>query len=364
MIRNFAITLFATIVLGIPHGAQHARACTGITIKSKDGAIVFGRTLEFGTDLKSNVILVPVGTSYTGSAPGGRPGLQWKGRYAAAGMNAYGLPVLVDGVNDQGLYVGLFYFPGYAGYQEIADADVGQALAPHELGTYLLTMCADVEHVLTALRGVKVGAVVLEQFGFVPPCHYIVCDKSGQAKVLEYVNGRLNVHDNPLGVMANSPTFDWHMTNLANYINLSPMNIAEARLADVEIRGFGQGTGMLGLPGDFTPPSRFVRAAGFSKSLLPVATAQDAMLQTFHVLNQFDIPKGAARSMEAGQVVADYTLWTSAVDLTHQRYYFRTYGNSRIRSVDLKTADLATPKVKTILIDSPQEIEDVTTQAR
>ena len=134
-----------------------------------------------------------------------------------------------------------------------------------------------------------------------PPCHYIVNDASGQCVVLEYVNGELKIHDNPLGVITNSPTFDWHVTNLRNYVNLTVNNVPPVEISGIKLPGFGQGSGMLGLPGDFTPPSRFIRAVAFSQSALPVATADEGVLQAFHILNQFDIPKGAARGVEHGK---------------------------------------------------------------
>src|SRR5262249_20828350 len=100
---------------------------------------------------------------------------------------------------------------------------------------------------------------------------------------------------------------------------------------------FGQGTGMLGMPGDFTPPSRFVRAVAFSQSVFPSRTGEEAVLEAFHILNQFDIPKGVAREQPdaQGNKPADYTVWTSAIDLKAKRFYFRTYENSQIRMVDL-----------------------------
>jgi choloylglycine hydrolase len=164
--------------------------------------------------------------------------------------------------------------------------------------------------------------------------------------------------------MSNSPTFDWHMTNLSNYVNLTVSNVPKIDVAGKALKGFGQGSGMLGIPGDFTPPSRFVRAVAFSKSALPVPTARDGVLQAFHILNQFDIPKGAARGMEHGKEVADYTLWTSAADLKNLRYYFRTFDNSRIRMVDLKFTDLDAKEIRTISIQGKEEIEDVTQTAR
>ena len=233
-------------------------ACTGITIKPKDGSIIFARTLEFAVDIKSNIIVVPRGKEYVGTAPGDKPGLRWKTKYGIVGANAFDLPVTVDGLNEKGLHVGLFYFPGFAKYQEIKAEDVGKALAPWELGVFLLGTCSDVKEAVAAAKEVLVGEVVQKDMGFVPAVHYILTDASGKSVVLEHVGGELKIHENPLGVMTNSPTFDWHMTNLSNYVNLTVSNVPKIDVGGKEIKGLGQGSGMLGIPGDFTPPSRFV----------------------------------------------------------------------------------------------------------
>jgi choloylglycine hydrolase len=345
-------------------GTEPAAACTGITIKPKDGSIIFARTLEFAEDIKSNIIIVPRGREYVGSTPTGKPGLGWKTKHGMVGMNAFGMPVTVDGLNEKGLHVGLFYFPGFAKYQEVKAEDVGKALAPWELGVFLLGTCSDVEEAVAAAKNVRVGEVVQKDMGFVPPIHFIVTDASGKSVVLEHIAGELKVHANPLGVMSNSPSFDWHMTNLSNYVNMTVSNVPKLDVSGKEIKGLGQGSGMLGIPGDFTPPSRFVRAVAFSKSALPVGTAKEGVLQAFHILNQFDIPKGAARGVEHGKEVADYTLWTIAADLTNLRYYFRTFDNSKIRMIDLKSADLDTKGIKTISIRGEEDIEDVSGKAK
>lgn len=343
----------------ITFGTSTALACTGITIKPKDGSIIFARTLEFAVDLQSNILVVPRGKEFVGTAPGDKPGLRWKTKYGIVGANAFDLSVTVDGLNEKGLSVGLFYFPGFAKYQEAKTEDFSKALAPWELGFYLLGTCSDLKEAVAAAKDVRVGDVVQKNMGFVPEVHFIVTDTSGTSVVLEYIDGELKIHANPLGVMTNSPTFDWHMTNLSNYVTLSDKNVEKIDLVGKQIKGLGQGSGMLGLPGDFTPPSRFVRAVAFSKSTVPVEKAKDGVLQAFHILNQFDIPKGAARGLEHGKEVSDYTQWTSVADLKNLRYYFRTFDNSRIRMVDLKTLDLDAKEFKTILMKGDEQIEDV-----
>ncbi len=357
---------FAGVFLAIlaVAASSPAVACTGITIRPKDGSVIFARTLEFAQDIHSNVIIIPRSRKFVGSTPDGSPGLRWTTRYGAVGMNACGLAVFADGLNEKGLHVGIFYFPGYARYQNVVEEDRDRSLAPQELSGFLLGTCANVEEAVTAAKGVRVGEVTFPEFGFVLPLHYIVNDASGKSVVLEYVEGDLKVHPNPLGVMSNSPTFDWHMTNLSNYVNLSVTNVPPIDLLGTKLQSLGQGSGMLGLPGDFTPPSRFIRAVAFSKSALPVETAREGVLQAFHILNQFDIPKGAARGQEHGKEVADYTLWTSVSDLKNVRYYFRTYDSSRIRMIDLRAVDLDARDVQTISIGGEELIEDVSGAAR
>ena len=344
--------------------AAVASACTGITIRPADGSVIFSRTMEFGVDLKSNVIIIPRGHDFEGTAPGDQPGLRWKTEYGIVGTNAFDEPLIADGLNEKGLHVGVFYFPGYAQYQEVNPKDANRTLAPWQLGTYLLGTCSSVDEAVEAAQQIVVGEVVMEKMGIVPPLHLVATDASGKSVVFEYVGGELTIHLNPLGVMTNSPQFDWHMTNLANYVTMTSKNFEGINLAGSKITPFGQGSGMLGLPGDFTPPSRFVRAVAYSQTALPVETAEEGVLQAFHILNQFDIPKGAAMGLEHGVEVADYTLWTSAVDLKNLRHYFRTYENSQIRMVDLEQVDFDAPSIKSISMRGDEVIEDLSKTAK
>jgi choloylglycine hydrolase len=361
--RVICLTVLAAILCSLAVNNQPVAACTGIRIKPKDGSVIVARTLEFAANLQSNVIVIPRATESVGTVPGDKPGLRWKSKYGMAGANGFDMPAIVDGLNEKGLGIGIFYFPGYAKYQEVKEEDVDKTLAPWELPVYLLGNCANVKEAIEAARNVRVGEVVQKNMGLVPPCHYIINDTNERCVVLEYVGGELKIHDNPLGVITNSPTFDWHVTNLRNYVNLTVNNVPPVDLAGIELHSFGQGSGMLGLPGDFTPPSRFIRAVAFSQSALPVATAHEGVLQAFHILNQFDIPKGAARGVDNGKVMADYTLWTSASDLKNHRYYFRTFDNSRIRMIDLEKMNLDAKEIKTISMAGKEVIEDLSDNA-
>ena len=179
----------------------------------------------------------------------------------------------------------------------------------------------------------------------VPPVHAIVHDQTGHSLVIEYVNGDLKLFDNPIGVFTNAPTFDWHITNLRNYVNLSALNVPKIEFKNVEFAPLSQGSGMLGLPGDFTSPSRFIRATAFSQSIANIKNENEALDAAFHLLNLFDIPVGVVRAKENGHIRYEYTQWTSASDLKNKKYYFHTYNNRNLQMIDLMQMDLDAKEV-------------------
>jgi choloylglycine hydrolase len=309
-----------------------------VTTQNKD--IIYGRTMEFSEDLMSSIIYVPKGIAYQGTTqPGVTDGKKWAVKYPFTGVSVYHAPHVVDGVNTQGLVIGILYFPNYAQYPALSKNNQAQGIAPWELGSYLLSNFSNIEEVKKGLNHVTVLSVPLAKNAAIPPYHYIVHDANGKSLVIEYVNGQITTFDNPLGVLTNSPTFDWHMTNLSNYVNLTVNNVPPVNIEGSELIGFGQGTGLLGLPGDFTPPSRFVRAAAFSLATVPSINGIDGIFHVFHIMNQFDIPKGAIRSTEKDKTKLEYTLWTTASNLKDKKYYYRTYLHTQIHMVDLLKMD-------------------------
>ncbi len=359
-LKKRSATLIAAVALAL--GVSNVDACTGIRLKAKDGTVVHARTLEFAVDLKSDVVVIPRNYARSGTTPDGKKGLQWRSKYATIGANGVHLPYIFDGLNEKGLAVGTFYHPGTAKYMPYSDAVASKTLAPWEFGSWILENFADTDEVRANVGKVVVPAVVLKAWGFTPPLHYVVHDARGKSIVIEFINGKPVVYDNPLGAMANSPSFDWHMTNLRNYINVSLKPVKALKIGGVTLKPFGMGAGMHGVPGDFTPPSRFVRAVLFSHAIFQPATGHDAVLEAFHILNNFDIPRGAVREEkdEHGNVKADYTVWTSANDLKRKRFYFRTYNDSRIRMVDLTKFDPDAKRIVVIPMDSHEEIKELT----
>ena len=357
LIRKLSV---AALIAAFTFATTPSFACTGISLKAGDGAAIRGRTLEFGFPMQSKVIVVPAGKEMSGTLPGGGKGLIYKSRYAFVGANALNLPVILDGINDQGLSVGLFYFPNYAKYTDVTDENKSRAIAPQEFGVWALANFATVDEVREAVKTIVIVPTPAPGLGSpqgaVAGAHFFLQDKSGKSLVVEPVDGTLKVHDAPLGVMTNAPTYDWHMTNLSNYVNLSVNDIDQTKVGGVTVPAFGAGTGLLGLPGDFTPPSRFVRAVVYSKAVVPNQTAEDAVFAAFHILNQFDIPKGSVMNSAVGEPTAEITEWTSVADLKNLRWYFRTREDQSIRVVDLKQAlDAAKGEVATIEMEASRQ---------
>ena len=220
-LRQPLIFLVVLLVLFFGSAVRSVNACTGIRLIAQDGTVVHARTLEFAVDLQSNVIMIPRGFRRTGSTPDGATGLRWETKYASIGANGVELPFIFDGLNEKGLAVGTFYFPGSAGYMSYNTSDAAKTIAPWEVGSWILENFTSTDEVKSSISNIVVPAVILKAWGFAPPVHYIVHDSSGKSIVIEHVDGKLKLYDNSLGVMSNSPTFDWHMTNLRTYVNMS-----------------------------------------------------------------------------------------------------------------------------------------------
>lgn len=341
-------------------------ACTGITLKATDGAVVYGRTMEWGSfDLNSQVVVIPRGYQFTAHTPDEQPGLTWKGAHGFVGLDGLDAEATLDGMNERGLAVGGFYHPGFAEYQEYDPTKAGQSMGPSDVIAYLLSNCATVAEARAAIEKVYVTPVIAPVIGMAPPAHYLVTDPSGKAIVIEYLKGKLTIFDAPLGVITNAPTYDWHEINLRNYINLSAVALPGKRIEDLNFAPLGGGSGMIGLPGDFTPPSRFVRAVAFAKSARATPDGQETVYEMFRILDNFNVPLGAAEGEGAAKLngMRSSTIWTSVWDTKNKALYYHTQNNRRVRKVDVMSLDFGTISEKSRFpLDRAkrQDIEDVT----
>ena len=357
--RTLSIVAAAMTMMGM-HSAE---ACTALHLKAKDGGVVVGRTMEFGLDVKSDAVIVPAGTKLASSLPKKANGIQYTTKYGMVGLNFMGKHMIVDGMNEKGMYVGALYFPGYAYYPQVQPETASKSMAPEDYVAWLLSNFSSVEEVKKNYNHVILVQNPQKEIGGESfPGHFLVTDTTGASVVIEPVKEGLKIYDNPLGVMTNSPTFEWHMINLSNYVNLSAVNVPKIDLSKTKIRSFGQGSGLVGIPGDYTPPSRFVRAVAFSQAAVQLPTAQETLTEVLHIMNSFDIPYGTVREKHGDTIHYDYTQWTSVADLKNLVYGVKTYTDQSIRIINVKKAlDAAKDKIRLIKLQSKQKLDDIST---
>ena len=319
----------ALAVLAVAMLQGRAQACTAVDMVAADGTVIAGRTMEWAFDMQWRVVSLPKGTPMVLEAPPALklPARTVQTRYAMVGIAPGTMPgtVLLEGQNSAGLGFSANFLPGFTRYQTVTPKDASYVSI---LGfpSWVLGSHATVAEVRAALPNVKVWTDPSLPTGPTPPTvHFVFVDRTGAGLVVEYVDGELRMHDNAAHVLTNAPTYDWHLTHLRNYLNLSTVGVASVQVGSANVTELGQGGGTLGIPGDATPPARFVRAAFLRHHVTPPATGEQAIQAVGHVLNTVDLPVGIAQTRQGDQVVSDFTQWVAIKDLTHNRMRIADY---------------------------------------
>ncbi len=324
--------------------------CTSLRIRSIDGTSIVGRTMEFPSLLDASLSVIPRGISLSSATSSGAPGATWTSVHGVVGVNAFptmsveGPIGMTDGLNEKGMYGGLLYMPGFCDYGDASATPANEQVIATHLIAFILSTCATVVEASQALGTIRVvnwdgSPVSLD-------VHFRFDDASGAGIVVEWQSGAMTIHDNPIGVMTNAPYFDWHTTNLRNYINLEPANPKGVTINGVDLTPFGVGEGMRGLPGDATPPGRFVRAAAYVATVKPSADGAAAEHAMLHMINNFDLVPGFAKPSAATQET-DETLWSTISNLIDVTYSLRTQGDVTFRKLTLADVDFTGSEVTT-----------------
>ena len=351
--KTLAIAVVAAATMALSVGAF---ACTGIMLKSADGHTVMARTIEWaGNDNHNRYVVVPRGHCWTALTPDSSEGRIFSGKYGYVGFAVEQAEFIVEGLNEKGLSAGLFYFPGYGEYEPFCPENKNSNIADLQLVSYILGSCATIDEVIAEIGKIHVHNV----YPGASTAHWRFAEPGGRQVVLEIINRKCVFYENELGVLTNSPSLDWHLTNLNNYVNLTSGAVSEGKAGRLALKSLGGGSGFHGIPGDFTPPSRFVRAAFFQSTAPVLKTSEETVFQAFHLLNNFDLPIGAQTN--EGVTPPDMpsaTQFTSATDLSEKKIYIKTMYNSHIRCVDLNRINFSKCKFINELLD-PQRKEPV-----
>lgn len=221
------------------------------------------------------------------------------------------------------------FLPNYASFsREVVPEKINMTTA--NAFDFFLTRCKDVEEVKERAKEIVLLECGESEEDVSDSKHFFFMDAKGETVVLEPKDGFLVQFDNPYGVLTNSPEFHWHVINLKNYLSLRAENIEKTTYNNKDVSKLGEGTGMLGIPGDFTPPSRFVRAAYFVSNTPKDLSRKEAILQAFRILSQFDIPVGAI--VNSGEGHQDQTLYTSVMDTKERDYFIKCHDNINLQN--------------------------------
>jgi choloylglycine hydrolase len=300
-------------------------------------------------------VIIPRGEKLQSYTPSGLNGITFEAKYGTVGLAVVQREFIAEGLNEAGLSAGLFFFPRFGSYTPYVAENNNKTLADLQVVQWILTQFSTIDELKSSIANVDI--VGLEKSAVV---HWRIGESSGKQVVMEIVDGKVYFYDNIVGVLTNAPGFEWQLANLENYVNLRPGSAANLQLGKLTIEPLGGSSAMLGLPGDFTPPSRFVRAAFFRNSAPQRATGIDTVLVCFHLLNNFDVPIAIENPDE--KTLPSATHWTSAIDLSARKVYYKTAYNNTIRQIDLKQIDFTKIKYQSHLLDDTkqQPIQNVT----
>lgn len=250
----------------------------------------------------------------------------------AAVANDY--PLYFEATNEMGLSMAGLNFPDNAVYQEPCEGY--DNVASFELIPYLLGKCASVEEVRRMLRGLRVVHTDFSEHLPTSPLHWLISDATASL-TLECTREGMRVYDNPFGVLTNNPTFDYHLTNVSNYMHLHAGAIHNRLGGSLPVGNYSLGMGALGLPGDFSSASRFVRAVFVKENSVCDGSEEQSVHQFFHILSSVAMPRGCVLAHD-GQF--EYTRYSCCCNTDSGVYYYTTYGNLSVRRVDLRAVDL------------------------
>ena len=299
--------------------------CTAVRFTDDQGNMFFGRNLDWSFDYGQTVLRAPGDAAVPAAFE--RPDDPARGHdVIGVGITALGVPLYFDCANDAGLAVAGLNFPQSARYAaDPVDGSVN--VAAYEFPYWVARNFGSVAEVRAALTGVTVVAKAVSDKLPVANLHWIVADATG-AIVAECMEDGLRVWEDDVDVLTNEPNFGWHRQNLRNYLTLTDADPAPASWGGAELRAFGSGEGLRGVPGDYSGPSRFVKVA-FVNAHYPVQTGEKGnVTRLFRTLGSVAVPEGCARMADGSY---EKTLYTSGFSAATRSYYYATYDDPQIR---------------------------------
>lgn len=304
--------------------------CTCIALKEQD--FYFGRNLDLDADFGNTIVVTP--GRYPLYFVGGE---RIKQHFSMIGMAQIqdGYPLYAEAVNEKGVGMAGLYFPGEAFYQPVKTERKKYQVAPFELILWLLSQCGSTKEAEELLAGTEIVDASFSSWLPNMPLHWMLADKE-RCVTVEAVRDGVKVFENPFGVLTNNPPFPFYMAYVSQYLHLTKSAPANSFSERLDLSPFGEGMGAVGLPGDMSPASRFVRASFLKENSRGESDEMSCVTRFFHILEQVGMVKGTVRT---GDGTWDRTTYACCMNATRGIYYCRTYENSQIQAVALQEED-------------------------
>lgn len=303
--------------------------CTAATYRTTD--FYFGRTLDYEFSYGEEIVVMPRHFPLAFRHMGDKAE-----HYAILGMAhiAGGTPLFYDAINEKGLGMAGLNFVGNADYKPLAPGV--DNVASFEFIPWILGQCASVGEAKQLLSRMNLVNTPFAPSLPASQLHWLIADSTG-AITVECVKDGLQVYDNPAGVLTNNPPFPEQMMNLNNFMHLSPKQPVNQFSSSLPLRCYSRGMGALGLPGDLSSQSRFVRVAFVRVNSVSGSSESESVSQFFHILSSVDQQRGCC---EVDEGKYEYTIYTSCCNASRGIYYYTTYDNHQITGVDMHREDL------------------------
>ena len=324
--------------------------CTGLSLTTKDGKHFFGRNLDVPASYGQSVHIIPRNFNWLNVVNGET----LASNYACIGMGIVvdNHPLLFDAVNEKGLAGGGLNFTHFAKFNENAiDGKIN--ISASDFVYWALSNFADLNELRQALENLVLTNIPFEHQLPVAGLHWMFTDLSGRSIVIENMADGMHIHENPVGVLTNDPTFDWHLTNLRQYVTLEKATPAPKQMGDLLLHPYGHGLGMCGIPGDGSPAARFVRTVFFRDSIVEANDEISGVTAFLNVLTGVTVIKGSEVDPDGSM---NYTVYKSAMCQESGTYYYTDYYNRRIKAVKLSNANLDSKEITSFPYQGEQDI--------
>ena len=322
--------------------------CTALCFTTRDH--YFGRNLDLEYALDEAVTVAPRRFPFAFRR---MPAMKTHLAMIGVATTVDGYPLYYDATNEAGLSMAGLNFPGNAHYPP--EAPDKNNVSPFEFIPYILGQCATIPQARLLLARINLAAMPFSDALPLSPLHWLIADRS-EALVVEPMADGLHIHDNPVGVLTNNPPFPYHLTNLSNYRALTSQTPENRFAPALDLPAYSRGMGGLGLPGDLSSPSRFVRAAFMKAHSLCGSSEAESVTQFFHILSSVRHVRGSVMVEDKPEI----TVYSSCCNTDKGIYYYTTYENSRIMAVDMRRENLngdvlaAWPLIRTQQMDHVQ----------